>query len=278
MENDTRPASPDDAQAPLAPGPLIRIGHGALVVDIAPRAGGRLAQIAFDDEAWLVGHDDENDAMIAWGCFPMLPWAGRVRRGQFGFDGRRHQLPVNLGDHAIHGVAFGMPWHVDEHTATCAQLSLRLPEDKRWPFGGVARQLIEVDDRRLRMTLALTAGECSMPVTVGWHPWFLKPDRLDFSPSHLYPRDGEGIAQLPLVAPAQGPWDDCFLGDEPVLIHRRGQCATLTSDCNHWVVYDQPEHATCVEPQSGPPDAFNLGLAEWLAPRESLSHWFQMAW
>jgi len=33
---------------------------------------------------------------------------------------------------------------------------------------------------------------------------------------------------------------------------------TVRSGCDHVVVYDQPTDATCVEPQSGPPDAFNL--------------------
>ena len=51
----------------------------------------------------------------------------------------------------------------------------------------------------------------------------------------------------------------------------------LTSDCRHWVVYDEPAHATCVEPQSGPPDAFNLEPLV-LAPGETLQRWFLMEW
>ena len=31
----------------------------------------------------------------------------------------------------------------------------------------------------------------------------------------------------------------------------------LTSTCDHVVLYDQPRHAICVEPQTGPPDALN---------------------
>ena len=33
---------------------------------------------------------------------------------------------------------------------------------------------------------------------------------------------------------------------------------TIDSDCSHWVVYDETSHAICVEPQSGPPNDFNL--------------------
>jgi aldose 1-epimerase len=37
-----------------------------------------------------------------------------------------------------------------------------------------------------------------------------------------------------------------------------GQRLRLSSDCRHWVVYDALPFATCIEPQSGPADAFNL--------------------
>lgn len=268
----------DEALTALAPGPLIRIGQGALVVDIAPAAGGRIAQIMYDGVPWLVSHDGQNQAMIAWGSYPMLPWAGRIRHGQFPFLGHRYRLPLNLGDHAIHGVGFAIPWQVDEHAPSCVMLSLQLPQDERWPFGGTAHQCIEIDENRVRMTLTVTAGERPMPAAIGWHPWFRKPDRLDFEPSRFYPRDAEGMATLPLAEPPTGPWDDCFLNDKPVRLQRQGQSVRLTSDCKHWVVYDETGHATCVEPQSGPPDAFNLVPASYLTPASSLSAWFLLEW
>lgn len=262
----------------MAPGELIHIGHEALSVVIAPEAGGRVAQIRHGGIEWLVGHDSEHQAMIAWGSYPMLPWAGRIRHGQFGFDGERHALPLNLGEHAIHGVGLALPWRVDMHGPREVELSLSLPQDERWPFGGHARQRFEVTARTLRMTLSVTADERAMPVTLGWHPWFRKPDRLDFAPERAYPRDGQGIACLPLIAPPPSPWDDCFINHRPIGIEVAGQRLRLSSDCQHWVVYDEPRHATCIEPQTGPPDAFNLGLGRDLAPGQTLSAWFLLEW
>ena len=60
----------DDALRPVAPGKLIRIGAGSIAVDVAPEAGGRIAQITVDGRAWLVGYDSSNAAMIAWGSYP----------------------------------------------------------------------------------------------------------------------------------------------------------------------------------------------------------------
>ena len=51
---------PDTAHGTLEPGPLIRIANGGLAVDIAPQAGGRMAQITRDGIEWLVGYDEGN--------------------------------------------------------------------------------------------------------------------------------------------------------------------------------------------------------------------------
>lgn len=267
----------DAALAPMAPGELIHIGCEGLHVVMAPAAGGRVAQIRHDGVEWLVGHDDQ-PAMIAWGCYPMVPFAGRIRHGCFGLDGVPYVLPPNLGPHAIHGVGFALPWRVEAHGLRELELSLDLPADARWLFGGHVRQRLEVTAHALRMMLTVTAGEHGMPVTMGWHPWFRKPDRLDFAPERAYPRDDEGIACLPLIDPPPPPWDDCFINRRPVALHRAGQCLRLSSNCDHWVVYDETAHATCVEPQSGPPDAVNLGVAKYLAPGESISAWFALEW
>jgi len=268
----------DAALRPLACGALLELGSDALTLQVAPDAGGRIAQITCDGLAWLCGHDIDS-AAIAWGCFPMLPWAGRVRRGQFAFEGREWQLPVNLGVHAIHGTGFVTAWRVDMHLPNRLELSQQLPRDERWPFGGMARQRMVVADRTLRLELSVFASDQPMPRPVlGWHPWFVKPETLDFAPAACYPRDAQGIATLPRVAPASGPWDDCFLNTRPVILHRCGQALSLTSSCDHWVVFDERANATCVEPQSGPPNAFNLDPAARLAPGESVEGWFELQW
>jgi aldose 1-epimerase len=271
--------SPDagDPDAPLAPGPLLRIGEGDLQVDIAPQAGGRIAQIRYQGVEQLVGPDDGFPAAIAWGCYPMLPWAGRIRDGRFAFGGRQWQLPANLRGHAIHGVSMWLPWQVETRGADSIELSLRLPQDRRWPFGGSALQRIEAGPRALAMTLSVRAEAHAMPVAFGWHPWLRKPDRIGFHPDAIYPRDGQGIATLPTTVPTPGPWDDCFVNTREVVVHRGGQRLRLSSDCDHWVVYDETAHSTCIEPQTGPADAFNLA-PRVLQPGQSLQAWFRMEW
>ena len=263
----------DAAELAIAPGHLLPLVCGDLQVDVAPEAGGRLAQVTCGGRPWLVPAQDVADVGIAWGSYPMLPWAGRIREGRFAFDGKLYQLPPNLGPHAIHGVGFQRPWRVDVIAIDRCRLSLALPSDADWPFGGEVTQDIALTPRRMLLRLSLTASERAMPCPVlGWHPWLLKPERLAFTPSAMYPRDAAGIAVLPPGSPSPGPWDDCFIQRGAVRVSRGGMTLGLRSDCDHWVVYDQPAHATCIEPQTGPPDAFNLRTLR-LEPGETVRAW-----
>jgi aldose 1-epimerase len=149
-----------------------------------------------------------------------------------------------------------------------------------WPFGGTAHQRIDVEPTRVRCELWLDTTDRSFPAEIGWHPWFRKPDRLEFTPTAMYRRDGFGIPTGALIDPTAGPWDDCFVNADPVDLHYdRASASTVTvsSDCDHWVVYDQPADATCVEPQSGPPDAFNLS-PHAVTPSNPLRRWMTIAW
>ena len=277
MVADALRAAWNDALAPMPAGALHWLRAGRLEVALAPEAGGRVAQIRYDGMDWLVGPDDVPPATIAWGCYPMVPWAGRVRGGRFDLEGRAYVLPVNFGRHAIHGIGFSRPWRIDALEADSAAFSLALPHDDYWPFGGPTTQSVQLLEARLHLELDVQAGDRAMPVVLGWHPWFRKPDRLTFSPSAMYPRDADGIATLPRVSPAPGPWDDCFVAGGEIALARAGQRVRLHADTDHWVVYDAAAHATCVEPQTGPPDAFTLA-PRVLQPGQHLRLAFELAW
>lgn len=202
---------------------------------------------------------------MLWGAFPMVPWVGRIRNGRFRFEGRDRRLPINHRDgdgperaHAIHGLVFDRPVTTTSATPDSWSGSIAL----EWEFGGTVTHTVAVSGNRVVSTLQVEATTVGpFPVEVGWHPWFRKPDRLDFSPTAMYERDEFGLPTGRLVEPSPGPWDDCFVNTETIVLHYDRPAApavTVASDCDHVVVYDQPGDATCVEPQSGPPDAFNL--------------------
>ena len=232
----------------------LEAGDARAVVDTFH--GGRLRSLTV---AGLELLRSERDDPMAWGCFPMAPYAGRVRHGRFTFDGLTHQLPVNLPPHAIHGTVFTRPWP--------SGLVVTLGPD--WPFAGEVEQRLDLQPDHLRLELRVHAGDAPMPASCGWHPWFRRrldrghDARLDLDAGAMWERDAEKIPTGALVAPTAGPWDDCFtrLGRPPRITWPGVLELTIESSCEHVVVFDEPDDALCVEPQTHPPDALNLGPA-----------------
>ena len=230
----------------------LTLHSGEVTVVVDTRKGARLSSLRFAGTEVLVAAGDD---ALGWGCYPMVPFAGRVRDAHLASHGIVHQLEANAGRHAIHGTVYDTPWEVDSHSDCSATLVTDLGSG--WPFGGLVVQRIDVDDLGVTLRIAVHADE-DQPVQVGWHPWFAKPTRLDHGCHMMHIRDRDGIATSDVIPIIDGPWDDCFVaGDSDPTLTVRGIDLRLSSDCSHWVVYDVPTHATCVEPQSGPPNAVN---------------------
>jgi aldose 1-epimerase len=237
---------------------ILRSGDVTLTVD--PEHGGRLSSFVVGGHELLRAQEDgDADDPTSWGCFPMVPWAGRIRRGRFVAEGRTVQLPVDHPPHAIHGTAKTRAWTGDGG----GRFSCDLGPD--WPWRGQVSQMLDLEPDRLTMTLTVDA-EDTMPVSAGWHPWFRRrvagvDAELGLPAERMWQRDGEGIPDGTLVEPTAGPWDDCFTAlVGPVLIRWPGVLdLVIDSDCEHVVVFTEPEDSLCVEPQSAPPDAHNSG-------------------
>ena len=259
-------------------------------------AGGRLSE--FKVGGYQIIFNDKTEDPLAWGAYPMVPFAGRVENGRFNFGDRSYQLPINLGEHSIHGNAFTSNWNA----ASPEELQLEL--DGRWPLGGSVvhgGSLTRPDEcgrdgsGRLELALTVTATTHSMPAMVGWHPWFnrrLTPEGPsaqvvvpNFQDAEMYEVGSDMIPTGRLVSPPDpGPWDHPFRKmEQPIEISWPGQLKLeLSSTCDHWVIYDHLEHALCVEPQSGPPNVFNPERfdvrPDVLQPGETLSHTFGIEW
>ena len=244
--------------------------------------GARLASLH------LGGHEvlqrgDQHDDPLRWGAYPMAPWAGRLRNGHLIVEGTPWQVrgAGMAGDHPLHGTIADRPWQVTEHSERSVTCTIDLGE--RWPLPGRVTHRIVLEAHAVTCELTLIAGPRAFPAQVGWHPWFTAPWTRQVGFRGRYRRDHEVLPTGdldPEVVDALGPEprDDCFVGPRwpPRLVHPDGGVLEITSDCSHWVVYDEPGHAVCIEPQSGPPDGAHLEPVV-LPPGGSLRRFMRIA-
>ena len=251
------------------------LSNDSASVSVDTTHGGRLASLRIHDTEVLLTHVPD-DAALAWGCYPMVPYAGRVRSGVVCFNNIDYELPLVLPPHAAHGTVFDQAWKVVD--ATASRIDLFTDLGSQWPFGGSVSQRIELRNDHVHLEISVTAGDRAMPAQVGWHPWFCKPSRASLIFESMLQRDEHGIATTICERTDAINVDDCFINPlVPLSLTVNDIDLVLSSDCSHWVVYDLPTNSTCVEPQSGAPNEINDSPVI-LAPGESLTKWFDIAW
>ena len=242
--------------------------------------GGRVSSLVVNDMELLV---TEGAKPTRWGSFPMAPWAGRLGFARLYFDDRTHEFPVTSAPHANHGTVMHRSWEVTEQSETSTTLRTDLAEP--WPFGGWVEQVFELTEDHFKVTMTIHAGEHAMPAQLGWHPWYRReldrgePLTIDFAADEMYAVDSGQLVTGELVASPEGPWDDTFVNvtQQPILSWGDALTLKLTSDMDHWVVFNRMDHAVAIEPQSGAPNDLNRA-PHVLHPGESLSGWMQLTW
>lgn len=241
------------------------LSAGDARLTISPADGGRMTSLVIGGHEVLV---TEGYGPIAWGCYPMAPFAGRIRDGRSSFAGRAIDLPLNMPPHAIHGTVFERAWTVDGPNA----LSIDLGPD--WPFAGRADQTFALRPDGLDVALSVSSDDGPMPVSLGWHPWFRRhlggtaatarpasgAVELAFDAGRMLERGADGLPTGAWTTPGPHPWDDCFTDlVAPPRVSWPGILAIeLASSARYWVVYDEQPSGICVEPQTAIPDAVNL--------------------
>lgn len=275
--------------APAAPSTLrrmsletIELRSGQANVHIEP-AGGRLARLSIDGLDLLVAKDGPDMKATRWGSFPMAPWAGRLPFGKLHFDGQDYEFPLTSPPHANHGVSHLQSWTVMEQSD--ARVVLSTPLHEPWPFGGTATQSFELADDELTVRIEIANDDRAMPALTGWHPWFRRQlDRgdaaqIDVSPSQTYELDDDMIPTGNLIDVPPPPWNETFVGlaTPPVIRWPGALELEISSTFDHWVVFTEPEHAICVEPQSGPPNQVNTN-PQLVTPGNPLTGSMTLRW
>ena len=251
---------------------MLTLSAGEATVRLDPH-GGRLASLT-------VGGDD---LLTDNGSFVMAPWAGRTGHGRFTFGGVRYWLPVadEHAPHAIHGTVRDRPWEVLEAGPAHARLGIDLGPD--WPWEGWCEQVVTLEPASVTLTIRVTSGRDPFPAIVGWHPWFRRPKAIGFTAHSMLQRGPDHLPtglRVPPRLPGNRPLDDCFEGVAwPITLRWPERALEIrATGCRFAVVYDEQPQATCIEPQTGPPNGLATAEATIVTPEQPLEASTTWSW
>lgn len=238
-----------------------RIIGDQVIVEVDLVRGGRISSVKWNEIEFALAQREDP---MNWGWFAMVPWAGRINKGLIrDAAGIEFVLPTHWDPpHAEHGYGFVSPW--ESTGPNGSRLAMPAPYAPSY-----AEQTIAVSGNTLTWSLDYFANGCTLPAWVGFHPWLPRKIsngrecELVFSPTKMLLRGKDGIPTGDLVDIPPEPWDDAFFGVAKSPIVRWGNSAQIEikSSVPWWVVYNEDPLAICVEPQTAPPDAANLGIS-----------------
>lgn len=251
------------------PGPIgqpVLLEKGHLRLQIFPRDGARITSLqAFGFE--VLRQWEPQRRAFQYGCFPMVPWAGRLGDATLTVGEKQHVLPANKPPHALHGMACYSSWEIVEQKEDTLRLRMRLGAP--WPWQGEVLQTLTLEDDALILRLEIHTISETFPASAGWHPWFVKrldPQNEEEQLQVLFNADWmeeAGSNELPTgnkIPPRSGPWDDCFgfYAGLNVRLQWQGKLSmAMTSSAQSLVVFDKQPDATCVNPLTQAPNEIN---------------------
>lgn len=151
----------------------VHLSVGALAVEVAPAVGGAVARfdrVAGDARQPLLRAAAADAAgVLDMACFPLVPYADRIRGGRFNCDGREIVLQPNMaGDPSpLHGQGWLAAWTVVAADERRVDLAYRHAAGE-WPWDYEARQVIALDEQGLLLTLTCrNLSEARMPLPCG---------------------------------------------------------------------------------------------------------------
>ncbi|MBE6449075.1 MAG: hypothetical protein E7013_00010 [Alphaproteobacteria bacterium] len=219
--------------------------------------------------------------VLGMSMFPMLPYAFRIKGGEFTYWGIKRLVPLNhpLFSDPIHGDGWKSSWKVRETTSSKVVLTLKheKEKDKGYPFSYESKIVYSLTGKTLNIELNLTnKGLMPMPCGLGLHPYFNKTQNVElkFSTKNVWHHENDPIDR-PYRTPEEWSFkeskplnemvfDTCFGGFEnsaeitwPKYKH---SLKVRTDDLfSHLALYaPYRKNFFCLEPTSMTADAFNI--------------------
>lgn len=266
----------------------IKSPDGTAYFEVTPAFGGMLTQLNWAGNVIKIPFENQ----FANGENPyhpsalLSPWVNRVRNGNYSFEGRNYQLPINepyLGN-AIHGLLARKPFDISLEASKATLTHQYDAEEKAYPFP-FEMQLtysFSADNSFQLQFQAKNTGSGNMPFACGWHPyfrltegnlanWSIRFDSLSkfHSDSQMIPLREENYDASAGVNLGEDVLDNVFRlksKDKHITqLYNKSKKESLYFEQSSidfpFLVVFAPENSNCVaiEPMSANTDAFNTG-------------------
>jgi aldose 1-epimerase len=276
---------------------MLELSASGVVTRIDPAEGGRIVSLVIAGVERILpkARARAREPALYWGCYPMVPWAGRLSHGRIPTKDGEVRLEPNLPPSAIHGLGFDKSWEIVERSETAVTMMCEL-RGLGWPFGGRALQTLRLGGKGLELELEVGGYTKAGPAGLGWHPWFTRPPRADLElcvdASEVLVLDADQVptGEVRRVTPSEDLRSGPPVGDrrlDHVYVRTKGPALVRWPDLELRIEYDTslqtvvvhtaPE-GICVEPQTMWPNAPLLAAAgvrdtglRTLEPGDSLS-------
>jgi len=253
---------------------VVELTDDEVLMRIDPADGGRIVSlvIAGIERVLPKSRARAQEPALYWGCYPMVPWAGRLSEGRIPTSEGEVRLATNLPPSAIHGLGFDKAWEIVEQSATAVTMTCEL-RGLGWPFGGRAALSLRLDGKGLELELRVGDYTRTGPAGLGWHPWFTRPSRGDLAvrvdSSEVLVLDADLVptGEVRPVARSEDLRSGPPLGDrrlDHIYVRAKGPAVVRWPDLEMRIEYDAsvetvvvhtPPEGVCVEPQTMWPNA-----------------------
>ena len=271
---------------------------GAALVELELICENKLVQLIHLPGEKTIGENDLYPSAL------LAPWVNRVRNGNYSFEGRNYQLPINesnLGN-AIHGFLARKKFEISEEKCNDDSAEVSFIHNYTGDFPGYPFPFIFTLTYKLssKGTFAVNfkcqnTGQTNMPFACGWHPYFkianaeISHLEINFSPTLKYISDPQMIpmAEESVSIPMPVRFSETTL-DNVFKLESQTEHLTELSDQESkislflkqnsvefpYLVVFAPNSENCVaiEPMTGNTDAFNTGDGlQVLSPNEKFT-------
>ncbi|BFH74073.1 aldose 1-epimerase [Sulfurisphaera javensis] len=211
----------------------------------------------------------------------LIPFANRVKGGEYEFEGVKYTLPKNKEGNAIHGLVLDKIFTIKEIGEDFVTLSYDLSHNG-YPTKLHIEIKYEVNESSLMTTfLVKNIGDRKAPLTVGAHPYFIVSNDWDIYPKEVKQcimKNNIPTGEIINSTLSHKDYDDCFLVEEDVkLVSSHSSILIKRENLPFIQIYSGVKGALAIEPMSGAPDAYHNGLGlKIINPGEEMKFSFKV--